>query len=284
MSEVSATRTMTAFRACERPSARAATPARRDAALDRGVDCAATRAGRAAARSRANIVRHRRARRRMATHSTTFFGNEVEPRFVGARRAAGREVCHRDDIGRQHVNLLLRHLRTNSHQESANHPAAAMVAVKAAVTKTVSAQPGSAGSNPFSTVNVSPFLWCVPARPRRANPSRAFSPRAPVKASAFTTRGIERTARDLGDANARAPGPRRRAPRLRIHARASMRATAPERVASRGASPAPRPREVPLRTSFSAATLRCRRATLSPCLARVFRLGVFFSSPVARVR
>jgi hypothetical protein len=56
-----------------------------------------------------------------------------------------------------------------------------MVAVKAAVTKTVSAQPGSAGSNPFSTVNVSPFLWCVPARPRRANPSHAFSPRAPEK-------------------------------------------------------------------------------------------------------
>ena len=281
MSEVSATRTMTAFRACERPSTRAATPARRDAALDRGVDCAATRAGRAAARSRANIVRHRRARRRMRTHSTTL-RHEVEPRFSSAR-GAPRAVkfvtgTTLDGTTRQPAP------QTSSHQESANHPAAAMVAVKAAVTKTVSAQPGSAGSNPFSTVNVSPFLWCVPARPRRANPSRAFSPRAPVKASAFTTRGIERTARDLGDANARAPGPRRRAPRLGIHARASMRATAPERVASRGASPAPRPREVPLRTSFSAATLRCRRAALSPCLARVFRLGVFFSSPVARVR
>ena len=53
-----------------------------------------------------------------------------------------------------------------------------MVAVKAASNKTVSAQPGSAGSNPFSTVNVSPFLWCVPARPRRANPSVLF-PLAP---------------------------------------------------------------------------------------------------------
>lgn len=42
--------------------------------------------------------------------------------------------------------------------------AVAMVAVKAAAGKQVSAQPGSAGSNPFSTVNVSPFLWCVPRR------------------------------------------------------------------------------------------------------------------------
>ncbi len=165
--------------------------------------------------------------------------------------------------------------QTSSHQESANHPAAAMVAVKAAVTKTVSAQPGSAGSNPFSTVNVSPFLWCVPARPRRANPSRAFSPRAPVKASAFTTRGIDRTARDLGDANARAPGPRRRAPRLGIHARASMRATAPERVASLGASrPAP--------TTGPAQNIILRRdapfpsPALSPRLAPLFRFGVFF--------
>ena len=116
------------------------------------------------------------------------------------------------------------------------------------------AQPGSAGSNPFSTVNVSPFLWCVPARPRRANPSRAFSPRAPSKSLRFYDTW-DRTARDRGGANARAPAPRRRAPRLGIRARVSTRSTAHERFASprdRRASPAPRPRWGPLRTSAHA--------------------------------
>ena len=121
-----------------------------------------------------------------------------------------------------------------------------------------------------------PVVRPRPSPPRE--PVRAFSPRAPVKASAFTTRGIDRTARDLGDANARAPGPRRRAPRLGIHARASMRATAPERVASLGASrPAPttgpaqniilrRDAPFPSRGSFasSRAFIPIRRFLLSP--------------------
>ena len=57
-----------------------------------------------------------------------------------------------------------------------------MTAANAAGTaKAVSAQPGSAGANPFSTVNVSPFLWCAPRRPRiffsRPAAIRAFWPR-----------------------------------------------------------------------------------------------------------
>jgi hypothetical protein len=100
-----------------------------------------------------------------------------------------------------------------------------------------------------------------PSPPRE--PVRAFSPRAPVKASAFTTRGIDRTARDLGDANARAPGPRRRAPRLGIHARASMRATAPERVASR--------RRVPPRAHDRSRSEHHSTPRRSVSVARLFR-------------
>jgi hypothetical protein len=120
-----------------------------------------------------------------------------------------------------------------------------------------------------------------PSPPRE--PVRAFSPRAPVKASAFTTRGIDRTARDLGDANARAPGPRRRAPRLGIHARASMRATAPERVASRRRVP---PRAHDRSRSEHHST---PRRSVSVALSRLFRLvsrfysdSAFFLSPIAR--
>lgn len=153
----------------------------------------------------------------------------------------------------------------SSAQRSAKLPPAAMVAVKAASNKTVSAQPGSAGSNPFSTVNVSPFLWCVPARPRRANPSRAFSPRAPSKSLRFYDTW-DRTARDRGGANARAPAPRRRAPRLGIRARVSTRSTALERIAS----PRDRAHEGgPLRTSAHADAPLPRRTRALCVLAKI---------------
>ena len=163
--------------------------------------------------------------------------------FVGAWRGRFRFVTTTTQRTQHDISPV------SSAQRSAKLPPAAMVAVKAASNKTVSAQPGSAGSNLFSTVNVSPFLWCVPARPRRANPSRAFSPRAPSKSLCFYDTW-DRTARDRGGADARAPAPRRRAPRLGIRARVSTRSTALERIASprdRRASPAPRPRRGPLR-------------------------------------
>lgn len=240
----------TPCRACERPSARAAIPARREAALDRGVGRAETRAGRAAARVGANIATGQAARRRVPRENSTialFLRHALKKAsqtFVGAWRGRFRFVTTTTQRT-QHVISPV-----SSAQRSAKLPPAAMVAVKAASNKTVSAQPGSAGSNPFSTVNVSPFLWCVPARPRRANPSRAFSPRAPNKSLCFYDTW-DRTARDRGGADARAPAPRRRAPRLGIRARVSTRSTALERIASprdRRASPAPRPRRGPLRT------------------------------------
>ena len=235
----------TPCRACERPSARAAIPARREAALDRGVGRAETRAGRAAARVGANIATEV-ARRRVPREiqQLHFFFDMHSATNVGAWRVRFRFVTTTTQRT-QHVISPV-----SSAQRSAKLPPAAMVAVKAASNKTVSAQPGSAGSNPFSTVNVSPFLWCVPARPRRANPSRAFSPRAPNKSLCFYDTW-DRTARDRGGADARAPAPRRRAPRLGIRARVSTRSTALERIASprdRRASPAPRPRRGPLRT------------------------------------
>ena len=239
----------TPCRACERPSARAAIPARREAALDRGVGRAETRAGRAAARVGANIATGQLRGDDAARNSTiALFYDANQRTFVGARRGRFRFVTTTTQRTQHDISPV------SSAQRSAKLPPAAMVAVKAASNKTVSAQPGSAGSNPFSTVNVSPFLWCVPARPRRANPSRAFSPRAPSKSLCFYDTW-DRTARDRGGANARAPAPRRRAPRLGIRARVSTRSTALERIASprdRRASPAPRPRRGPLRTSAHA--------------------------------
>jgi len=82
-----------------------------------------------------------------------------------------------------------------------------MVAVKAAVTKIVSAQPGSAGSNPFSTVNVSPFLWCVDG-PSEARAERAFPLFSRINAGFYDT--WDREEADLGRRVARLAGPRTR--------------------------------------------------------------------------
>ena len=282
MSEVSATRTMTAFRACERPSARASTPARRDAALDRCVDCAATRAGRAAARSRAIIVRDRRARRRMRTHSTTM---ELRWNRGFRRRAARRRPTHTSFVTGTTLGgntstcssdiFAPRERKPPSRRHGGRESGRYQDRQRAARQRRV--QPVLHGER-----LAVPVVRPRPSPPREPVP--CFFPSRPSKSLRFydtwdRSNGARSRRRERTRAGSEDTSVSPRYPRARIDASDRSRAC---RVAE--ARPAPRPRQVPLRTSFYAATLRFRRAALSPCLALLFRFGVFFVAHRARVR
>ena len=92
-------------------------------------------------------------------------------RVEGNRRVADRYFAEKKASGMRGSKVFssTRHAVRHSTpaQPRRGHALAIMTAANAAGTaKAVSAQPGSAGANPFSTVNVSPFLWCAPRRPR----------------------------------------------------------------------------------------------------------------------